>query len=174
MDVSRLSYGKRIAGISATLLFVFMFFDWFGVESSSTSLSLFNVGHSAWEALDYIPIILSVGIIAVLVETGLRLTGAGWKRAPLANAVITILGVMSALLIIIRIVDPPSFGSFGTSFGIVTHEGTVKLPIFLALLAAAGIAYGGYRAMREEGISLADLRARRRRGQGRVRTRGDG
>jgi hypothetical protein len=74
-----------------------------------------------------------------------------------ANAVVASLGLLSVLLILFRIVDPPDFGSEG----ILQFEGTVQTPMFLALLAAVGIALGGCLAMREEGISLADLRARR-------------
>jgi uncharacterized integral membrane protein len=60
------------------------------------------------------------------------------------------------LLILFRILDPPNFGTEK----IMTFEGTVQLPIFLALLAAAGIAFGGCLAMWEEGFSLSDLRTR--------------
>jgi hypothetical protein len=31
MDVDKLNTGEKIAGVSAVLLFIFMFFDWFGV-----------------------------------------------------------------------------------------------------------------------------------------------
>jgi hypothetical protein len=34
MDVDKLNTGEKIAGVSAVLLFIFMFFNWFGVEIS--------------------------------------------------------------------------------------------------------------------------------------------
>ena len=71
MDLGRLSKGERIASLSAILLFVFMFFDWFGAKTIS---------------------------------------------------------------------DEPTY----------TVEGTVLLPTFLALLFTAGIALGGFLALREE------------------------
>ena len=37
MDVNKLNTGEKIAGVSAVLLFIFMFFDWFGVEISGES-----------------------------------------------------------------------------------------------------------------------------------------
>lgn len=37
-------------------------------------------------------------------------------------------------------------------------EITLEAGIFLALASACGIAYGGHRAMREEGVSFADVR----------------
>jgi hypothetical protein len=78
--------------------------------------------------------------------------------------VVAVLGIVSVLLILFRIVDPPNFGSEENTQleGVVFQfEGTVQLPMFLALAAAAGIALGGCLAMRGEGISLADLRVRR-------------
>ncbi len=34
MDLNRLTQGEKIAGVSAILLFIFMFFDWYGVSIS--------------------------------------------------------------------------------------------------------------------------------------------
>ena len=42
MDVDKLNTGEKIAGVSAILLFVFMFFDWFGVEISGGGRLLRN------------------------------------------------------------------------------------------------------------------------------------
>jgi hypothetical protein len=157
MDLDKLSDGEKIAGVSAILLFVFMFFDWFGVEVSgpggSISFSGGEAGQSAWDALDFIPIVLVVAIIAALAVVALRLTDSAYEPPVSANAVVAILGIVSALLILFRIVDPPSFGSFNG----VSADGTVEFGIFLGLLAAAGIGFGGYRAMQEEGTSFSDL-----------------
>ena len=48
-----------------------MFFDWFGVEVSGVggfSGSVPGGGGSAWDALDFIPIILVITIVAALVD----------------------------------------------------------------------------------------------------------
>ena len=66
------------------------------------------------------------------------------------NAAVAVLGGLSVLLILFRIIDPPSFGSFGG----VSVDATLSIGIFLGLIAAAGIAYGGYSAMQEEGHHL--------------------
>jgi hypothetical protein len=164
MDLGRLSNGERISGISAILLFVFMFFHWFGVEGSSISNPLLiyfrgsRPGRNAWEALDYIPIVLLITIIVTLAVVALCLINAARKFPVPVNAGVAILGLVSMLLILYRIVDPPAFG---IEEKIIMWEGTVQFPIFLALLAAAGIAFGGCLAIREEGISLSSLRARR-------------
>jgi len=154
MDLDRLNTGEKIAGVSAILLFVFMFFDWFGAEVSglggfSGSLS---GGGSAWDALDFIPIVLVAAVVAALGLAALRLTDAVYEPPIPGSTVVTVLGGVSVLLILFRIVDPPSFGSYGG----VSVDATLKVGIFLGLLSAAGIAYGGYSAMREEGITFGD------------------
>ncbi len=150
MHLGRLSNGEKIAGVSAILLFVLMFFDWFGTQSSSGAFGLFSVGRSAWEALDYIPIVLMIAIVVALGVVALRLSGTAYQPPVPANAVVAILGIVSALLVLFRIVNPPHFGSLRFPLGTVTIEGTAQPPIFLALVAALGIAFGGGWAMREE------------------------
>lgn len=155
MDADKLSTGEKVAAVSAILLFIFMFFTWFGVEVSGAggfSGSVPGAGGSAWDALDFIPIILMITIIAALAVATLRLTDSTYEPPVSMNAVVAALGGFSVLLILFRIIDPPSFGSFGG----VSVDGTVEIGIFLGLIAAAGIAYGGYMAMKEEGASFGD------------------
>jgi hypothetical protein len=153
--LDKLSPGEKIAGGSAILLFIFMFFDWFGVEVSGVpgfSGSTPGVGGSAWDALDFIPIVLVIAIVAALVLAGLRLTDSTYEPPVPMSVIVTVLGVISVLLILFRIIDPPSFGSFGG----VSVDATLDLGIFLGLIAAGGIAYGGYSTMKEEGITFGD------------------
>lgn len=155
MDLEKLSTGEKISAVSAILLFIFMFFTWFGVEVSGAGGfggTVPGAGGSAWDALDFIPVILVIAILAAVGVAVLRLTDADFEPPVSLNAVVAALGILSALLILFRIVDPPGFGSFGG----VSVEGTVEVGIFLGLIAAAGIAFGGYRAMQEEGVSFAD------------------
>jgi hypothetical protein len=155
MDLDRLNIGEKVAAVSAILLFVFMFFDWFGVEVSGVggfSGSVPGAGGSAWDALDFIPIVLLVTIVAAIAVAALRLSDSAYEPPVPGNTVVTVLGAISVLLILFRIVDPPSFGSFGG----VSVDATLDIGIFLGLIAAGGIAYGGYSAMREEGITFGD------------------
>jgi hypothetical protein len=154
MDVDKLNTGEKIAGVSAVLLFVFMFFTWFGVEvSGSTGISgeVPGAGGSAWDALEFIPIILVITIVVALINVFLRLSDSEYEPPVSMNVAVTVLGGLSVLLVLFRIVDPPSFGSFGG----VSVDGTLELGIFLGLLASAGIAYGGYKAMQEEGSTFS-------------------
>jgi hypothetical protein len=156
MDVDKLSSGEKVAGGSAVLLFIFMFFDWFSVEVSGGSgvfAASAVAGGNAWDALDFIPIVLIVTILAALGVVALRLTDAAYEPPISANAVVSVLGGISALLILFRIVDTPG----GASIPGLSVDVSPTLGIFLSLLAAIGIAYGGYRAMQEEGASFGDV-----------------
>jgi hypothetical protein len=150
--MDRLSTGEKIAGGSAVLLFIFMFFDWFKVEVSGSD-GLFSVseGGSAWQAFSTIDIIL---LIAVLVAVGvavLRISDAVFEPSFSLNSVVAILGGIAVLLILYRIIDPP------LDTDIPGVDISRSIGIYLGLLAAAGITYGGYRAMQEEGTSFGDL-----------------
>jgi hypothetical protein len=153
--LDKLSPGEKIAGGSAILLFIFMFFEWFGVEVTGVggfSGSVPGGGGNAWDALDFIPIILLITIIAALVMAGLRLADSAYEPPVPMSTIVTVLGMVSVVLIVFRIIFPPSFGDFGG----VSVDATLSLGIFLGLIAAGGIAYGGYSTMKEEGITFGD------------------
>ncbi len=154
MEVDKLNTGEKVSAVSAILLFVFMFFDWFGVKISGVPGFSGDVsgsgGGSAWDALDVIPIFLMLAIVVAIGVALIRLTDADLEPPVSLNAIVAALGGLAVLLILYRIVSPPDFGSFGG----VSVDATLKFGIFLGLIAAAGIAYGGYSAMREEGASF--------------------
>jgi hypothetical protein len=154
MDVDKLNTGEKIAGVSAVLLFIFMFFTWFGVEVSGSegfSGEVPGAGGSAWDALDFIPIILVITIVVALINVFLRLSDSDYEPPVSMNVAVTVLGGLSVLLVLFRIIDPPNFGSFGG----VSVDGTLEFGIFIGLITAAGIAYGGYRGMQEEGSTFS-------------------
>lgn len=165
MDLDRLSRGEKIAAVSAILLFIFMFFDWFGVKVSGAGGfggSVPGAAGNAWDALDVIPVFLVIAIAAALGVAMVRLIEADFEPAVSLNAVVAALGILAALLVLFRVIDPPTFASYAG----VSVEATRKFGLFLGLIAAAGIAYGGYRAMQEEGTSFADEASRLSAGRG--------
>jgi uncharacterized membrane protein YhaH (DUF805 family) len=156
MEAGKLSRGEKIAAVSAILLFVFMFFDWFGSKVSgvpgfSGSVEAGANGGNAWETLDVIPVFLMLALVTALAVAVIRLTDADIEPQISLNGIVAALGSLALLLILYRIVFPPDFGVPGLSV-----DATLKLGIFLALIAAGGIAYGGYSAMREEGMTFGD------------------
>lgn len=154
MDADRLSTGEKIAGASAVLLFIFMFFDWFNASvSGGNGFFTASVGGNAWEAFSWIDLFMLITIIVAVAVAVIRLTDAVFEPPFSLNAAVAILGGISVLLILFRIIDPPGGGDIaGVSVDISPTVGA-----FLGLIAAAGITYGGYRAMQEEGTSFGDL-----------------
>ena len=67
------------------------------------------------------------------------------------SVVVTVLGAVSTLLILYRIFKHPTLDIPGAHAGI-------KIGIWLGLIAAAALTYGGYLAMQDEGTSLGDVR----------------
>lgn len=155
MDLKRVSRGERIAAVSALLLFVFMFFDWFTPRVAEVADFSGEVpgGGSAWDTLSVIPLFLMLAIVVALVVGLARLIDADLEPRISMNAIVAGLGALAALLILFRILDPPDISAFGG----VGVETTRQLGVFLGLAAAIGIAAGGYSAMREEGLTFNDV-----------------
>lgn len=158
MRLDRLNRGEAIAVLSAVALFVFMFLGWYGSEISGQAGKIdfgdgAGAGGSAWATLDVISFVLML-TIAVTIGAGLLvMIGSKWKPAIPPSAAVAVLGGLSFLLVLFRIVFPPDFGTLG---GIGVNA-TLELGVFLGLAAAAGIAYGGYRAMGLRGTSFARI-----------------
>ncbi len=151
MDLDRLGTGERIAGVSAIVLFVFMFVDWYDVSVSGGGFSTGTLGSgSAWDALDNLPIFLVVVVVAVLALVVFRLSDSVYELPFPASVFVAGLGLVSALLILYRIIDTP----YGGDYGGVSVDVSPTLGIFVSLIAAGGIAYGGWKAMQEEGVSI--------------------
>jgi quinol-cytochrome oxidoreductase complex cytochrome b subunit len=162
MDADRLRTGELIAAVSAVALFIIMFLPWFGVggvagEALEQAQDLGFAGEvetsaNAWESFDFIDLVLLVTIV-IAVGLAVATMAAQTVALPVAASAITAgLGVLSTLLILYRIIDPPG-------------DADRKFWVFLGLIAAAGIAYGGWRAMQEEGTSFGG-EADRVRGRG--------
>jgi hypothetical protein len=155
----RLRVGEAISLVAAILLFVLMFFDWFGAKATTSGEPLGGViggsgGGDAWQTLEVIPLFLMPAIAVAVGAALLRLAGSDWKPTIPPAAAVCVLGLLAALLILIRIVSPPAPPGV---FSELAFDTIVKLPIFLALAAALGIAYGGWRTMRDEGTSFAAI-----------------
>jgi hypothetical protein len=159
-NISRLRRADRIVGGGAIALFIFLFFfKWYGYSSNAPSIAGVNVSSSysidGWHAFQnsrwiwIITIIVALGAVTIA-------SGALEFKSPVQPGVLVAgLGALSTLTILYRIVHhstaSASFGSFHVSVGI-------KIGIWLGLIAAAAITYGGYLAMQDEGTSLADVR----------------
>lgn len=150
MDLNRLTQGEKIAAGAAVLLFITMFFAWFGFDTGlgelgdefGVSAGPASVTFNAWESFDLIDIVLFLTAVVAVATAALRASSRQEVDFPLST-VVTAMGAISTLLIVYRIIDPP--GSADRKWG-----------VFLGLIFAAALAYGGYRAMQEEGMTFND------------------
>jgi hypothetical protein len=146
-----------IAGISGAVLIIVMFLGWWGVpgldeaveqaqdlaEGLGVSVGGGEVDDSitAWQAADFMDIIWFItGVVAL----GLAVATAMSRSVSLpvaASALTAGLGILSTILILYRILDPP-------------YDLDRKFWVFVGLVAAGGIAYGGWRSMQEEGTTF--------------------
>jgi hypothetical protein len=151
MDLSRLGRGEMIAGISGLALIIIMFLNWWSVPgvadvtgfAEEFGITVPDANLNAWQAHSFNDIIW---FITALAAAGLALLAATQTRVNLpiaASAIVTALGVLSLILIVIRLIDPP--GGLSREYG-----------VWLGLIAILGITYGGWSAMQEEGTSFGE------------------
>ena len=146
--MENLRTGEKIAGASGVALLLIMFiFDWFSYGEGA-----FEAGGNAWDTMELIRFIL---LLAALAGIGLAVMAATQSQVdmPIAmSALAAGLGGLAVLLVAFRIISPPDFG-IGDAFGEDFDVGR-SIGVFLGLIASAGVAYGGWTAMQEEGTSF--------------------
>jgi hypothetical protein len=155
MDMNRLSQGEKIAAGSAIILFVDMFFSWFGLPNelaNAAEAAGFDTTSTAWQSFDFIDLVLFVTIV-VAVGAAIAKASAARIEFPLSTAV-TLLAAISTILVLYRIIEPPG-------------DEVRKLGVWLGLIFAAALTYGGWLAMQEEGTSFRDASDRLGGGRGR-------
>jgi hypothetical protein len=132
LRLDRLNSGEQIAAGSALALLVCMFFGWFNFGFETLN---------AWHSLDFVSPFLTVTIAAILGIAAMKAANKSLGDIP-TGSTIFVLGCLAFLLILFRLIDPVSYqGAEGFE-----SNGSVEAGIFLALLAAGGIAGGGYLA----------------------------
>jgi hypothetical protein len=163
MDVNRLSTGEKIAGIAGIALILIMFiFDWYSVEASYGPFAA-SAGQNAWESYSLVDIILFVSALCGIALALLVATDQDIELPIPGATIVTALGGLSTLLILFRIIDKPGFDIPSGTPGISV---SLSIGVFLGLISAAALTYGGYRAMQEEGTSFGDAADRLAGGRG--------
>jgi hypothetical protein len=158
-DVSRLRRNDWITGGGAVAFFVFLFFfDWYG-GSYKGPVSIggqfgASVSSSGWDTFTNSR---WIWLITIIVALGAVVLVAGQRTLELPvrpSAIVAGLGALSTLLILYRIIHHPSGGA---SFGGASFSYGIKIGIWLGLIAAAAITYGGYLTMNEEDTPLSGI-----------------
>jgi hypothetical protein len=143
--MENLRTGERIAGIAGVALLIIMFLNWWGAPEIEIE-GLGTVGGvgsaNAWEAADVLDILWALAAISGIALAVMAATSSQVNLPVAMSAITAGLGGLATLFILIRIIDPP-------------FDADREYGVFLGLIAAAGIAYGGWVAMQEEGTSFS-------------------
>jgi hypothetical protein len=159
----RLRYCDRVSAVAAIALLVFLFlFKWYGYTGGSQSATGVNLsaGESVngWHAFTinrWIWLLTAaVTLLSVAIAAGVLVLES--ERPVRRGPPVAALGALSTLTILFRIVHHPVASP---GIAILHASAGIKLGIWLALIAALAITYGGYLRMREEGLSLPSLRS---------------
>jgi len=165
-DARRLRQGEQIMGISAVLLFFFMFLPWYGysLKGGSAAGVARSANRNAWQAFSFIDLYLLITIVAALVLVVLVMSQRSVALPVAGSVIVTALGGLAVLFILFRILSKPDVCAAGFCAGNL-FDRSLKFGVFLGLISAAGIVFGGLRAMRDEGTSFGDA-AQRLQGAG--------
>ncbi len=161
MRLSLMRSGEGIAGSAALLLFISTYLNWFGTKTvqEGNLLSYLNLfgprALNAWQALDFVPLVILITTTTALMAFVMRFGGAPRRILALTDASVALLGFVSAGLIVDQIVNPPVIRQVA---GEVRLEATILFPIYLSLALAAAVALGALIALREPGFPGAGFR----------------
>lgn len=159
MDVTKLSTGEKIIGISGIVLFIDSFLDWFGAEIKGIPGA--SGADNAWGFT--LPLFAVLIGIAMVVLVALRAFGVVLpdKVGGFGFRLLYLLGGLAFLLVLIKIIVGPDIGSAG-SFGV---SKTREIGAYIGLLCTIGLAVGGFMAAKEAG-DLDELLNKRNTGGG--------
>ncbi len=139
MDLTKLTRGDQVISVSAIVLFIFSFFDWFGVDLGPYG----SAGGNAWDfTLAWFAVIIGLAMLALVLLVAL----GGVKLPDLGNItwgqVLCGLGALAFVFVLIKMI----VGVDTEGFDIDIDR---KFGIFVGLVATAGLAAGGYLKMQE-------------------------
>jgi hypothetical protein len=161
LDISRLRRSDQVTGVGAIALLIFLFvFKWYGVSSSSSvGGASFSASANGWNAFTNSRWLWIITIIAALAAVWMKVAQRELQLPVQPGVIVAGLGALSTIFILYRIINHPTAGASGTIAGVhYSASAGIKIGIWLGLIAAAAITYGGYLAMQEEGTSLTDVR----------------
>jgi hypothetical protein len=159
VDLGRLRIGEWLALAGGVALFVSLFLNWFGFGGGDAfeGLTGGSTNLDGWDILVDLPgfIVILTAVVAIkfasLAALGMRIN---WG---LSGAALTfVMGWLSTLIVLWRMAnDGGGFGQLDSS---------LKFGVFLALAATLAITFGGWRALRDDGVDIVVSAGGRKRG----------
>jgi hypothetical protein len=152
MDLSKLKTSDWVIGVSAIVLLISSFLDWFTADIGggdafiSGSVSANGWDLDAWPLWVGLPVLIGLAMLAIVAvrafspQTELPQLPIGWGQA------LFFAGVLSAVLVLLKFLIGEDAGSYPG----VDIDVSRSLGIFLALLATIGLAAGGFLQWQDE------------------------
>jgi hypothetical protein len=169
VDTRRVRSGELIAAVASVVLFISLFLEWYSVKSKG--ISGFGVGSftkTGWQSLGKIDFILAIIAVAVVAVAVARAMGTLDRMSPAVTPgfIVFALGAVAVLLVLIRLLNVPGGGLAGKSgFPLEALPGidiSRSYGVYIAFLAAIGVAVGGWMSWTVEGRPLPGDETRRR------------
>jgi len=156
MDLSRIRRGELIAAVGGiVLLIVLLFVNWYSAGAEvTTPLGSVSVegDFGAWDGQGFLGTIANLIILAAAIAAvGLAILTSTSRTVALpvaASALTAGLGIAAVVMVALRMLFQPGPNDLID----------LKFGIWLALISAAVVAYGGWEAMKEEGTTFDEAR----------------
>jgi hypothetical protein len=161
-DASRISFGEKVAGVSAVVLLVSLWLPWYGVSLTAgrTFGVPFGGNVNAWDAFggrDIYLLLLSIFVIAWVGARALGLLSTDLGFDPALVALVA--GAIGVLFVLIGILHIPNHGINGTAARIAGLDFSRKYGLFIGFLATCGVTFGAWTAYNERRRGLVPAAA---------------
>ena len=149
IDLSKLSMGDKVIGVSGIALFIFSFFKWLGGKAEVKGVTAYSTSSSAWSfTVTLLAVLIGIAMVAIVVLKLLdiklpELGSVTWGQVMLG------MGGLVVLLVVIKVLAGQGNVSTGNIAGYSVTK-TRKIGAYLGVLASAGLAYGGFLKFKEE------------------------
>jgi len=149
MDLSKLTTGDQVVGVSGIVLFIFSFFSWLGVDVTIGGLGTYGSSASAWSfTLPLLAVLL--GVLAV-VGVVLKAAGVAMPEMGMTHGMRQlVIGAVALAFVLIKTVT----GVGGLPDGVSTSRG---IGLWVGLIACIGLTVGGYLTMQGEKSSGSSI-----------------
>jgi hypothetical protein len=161
-DASRVSFGEKVAGVSAVVLLISLWLPWYGVTVKAGGFVGVKIGgtFNAWESFggrDLYLLLLSIFVIAWVGGRAFGLLSGDIGFDPALVAVIA--GAIGVVFVLIGILHIPNHGINNAAARVAGVDFSRKYGLFIGFLATCGVTFGAWTAYNERRRGLVPAAA---------------